>query len=146
MKVYVDADACPVIDEAIIICNKFSIKIVIVCDDSHMINREVEIIVVEKGFDSSDYKILSLLCEGDLVITNDYGLSALVLAKKCSVINFDGKIILENEIDAMLASRAFNAKMRKANIRFKGPSKRSIEQNKVFKTKLESFLLKTTNN
>lgn len=147
MKVLVDADACPVIDEIVEVCAKFAIKLTIVCDDSHVIEKEnVEIIVVEKGFDSSDYKILSLVSQNDLVVTNDYGLSALVLAKKSFVINFDGKIISELIIDSMLASRAFSAKMRKSNVRLKGPSKRSSEQNTIFKENLEKFIRQSTIN
>lgn len=142
MIVYVDADACPVINEIVDVCNSQNISVTIVCDDSHVIERnDVKVIVVEKGFDSSDYKILSLVNNGNLVITNDYGLSALVLAKKCFVMNFDGKLINEFAIDSMLESRAFSAKMRKANVRLKGPSKRSKEQNDIFINQLKSFLI-----
>ncbi len=141
MKVYIDADACPVVDEVIEICSKYDIDSIIVCDDSHVIKKEgVLSIVVEKGFDSADYKILSLVTSSDLVVTNDYGLSALVLAKKCRVIDFNGKIINDLIIDSMLESRAFSAKMRKSNVRMKGPSKRNKNQNSIFKDEFKKVV------
>lgn len=146
MKIYIDADACPVVDEVAYIGAKNNLEVIIVCDDCHVVEREgFKTIVVEKGFDSADYKILSLVEPGDLVVTNDYGLSALVLSKQCTVIDFDGKEVNNLIIDSMLESRAFSAKMRKSKVRLKGPSKRNKDQNDVFMSKLSLLIDKKLN-
>lgn len=133
MKIYIDADACPVVDEVVEVGESLAVEVIMVCDDCHVVEREgILTIVVEKGSDSADYKILSLINAGDVVVTNDYGLSALALSKKCIVIDFDGKQINDLIIDSMLETRALNAKLRKSKIRTKGPSKRSAEQNEIF--------------
>ncbi len=138
MKVIVDGDACPVIGEVIKVCKHFSIKCIIVCDDSHEIYDDyAEVIVVGMGFDSSDYKILSLMLNNDIIVTNDYGLSALILSKGGIVINFDGKKVTSFEIDSMLEFRAYSAKLRKANVKMKNMKKRDRNQNNIFE---ESFM------
>ncbi len=143
MKIYIDADACPVVDEVLTVGVKNNLDVIIVCDDCHVVERDgFQTIVVEKGFDSADYKILSLVKPGDIVVTNDYGLSALVLSKQCLVIDFDGKEVNSLIIDSMLESRAFSAKMRKSKVRLKGPSKRSKDQNDIFMEKFEKYLEK----
>lgn len=103
------------------------------CDTSHRIEREnVKTIIVDKGPDSVDFKLLSKLNRGDLVITGDYGLAAMCLAKGGIVINHNGKELTSDNIDQLLAFRYESAKIRRAGGRTKGPKKRTEENNLAF--------------
>lgn len=141
MKIYIDADACCVINETLDVSKLYNVETIIVCDDAHYIEYEgIKTIVVEKKRDSADYKILSLLKPNDICVTNDYGLSALALSKKARVIDFDGKIIYEYMITGMLEQRTHSAKMRKAKVRMKNIPKRDMNLNEVFKKNLINLL------
>ncbi|MFV0499713.1 MAG: DUF188 domain-containing protein [Bacilli bacterium] len=142
MTIFIGGDASPVIEEVIEICNNI-FDIVVVCDDSHNIKYEnIKTIIVEKGVDSSDLKIVSLVKANDLVVTNDYGLSSIILAKKTYVMDSDGNQVTAENIDRLLYFRAMNAKLRRNGVRVKGPKKRDKNQNIIFKTKLKNFLNK----
>lgn len=141
MTVYIDADGCPVVNEAIALCGQFGVKCVIICDTAHIFNKEgAHTITVEKGADSADMKLVNLLCEGDIAITQDYGLAAMCLSKKARVINQDGLEYTDFNIDAMLFSRYESKKIRMAGGRLKGPKKREKSQTMAFCKKLRSML------
>ena len=79
MKIYIDADGCPVVKETIEVATAFLIPVVIVCDVAHEFFFDgVEVVTVMRGMDAVDYEIMTRLEVGDLVITQDYGLAALV--------------------------------------------------------------------
>ncbi len=133
MRIIVDADACAVIGLAVRIAEEKSVEIILVSDYLHALEKYgVPHIVVEKSANSADYKILSLLLPGDILVTNDYGLAALALAKKASVLNDSGTFYTGDNIDAMLAQRHIGAKARRAGFRSKGPKKRRTEQDASF--------------
>ena len=134
MKLLIDADACPVVDIAIDCAQKYDVeKAVLLCDTSHLIEREcAETIVVSKGADSADFALVNLVKAGDVVITQDYGLAAMCLAKKAHVLNQNGLIFNEFNIDSLLAQRHISKKIRMAGGRTKGPSKRTKEQDEAF--------------
>ena len=142
MKIIIDADACPVLDIALDMAKQRSIPAVIVCDNAHYIVREyAEVLVVDKGADSADIKIANTAAKGDIVVTQDYGLAALVLAKDCRALNQNGLIYTNENIENLLYSRFVNKKIRLSGGRTKGPPKRTQENDdafiKSFKTLLE---------
>ena len=62
MKIFIDADACPVTDKAINIANEYGIECTIICDTSHVFSRDdVKKIVVSKGNDSADFSIVNAI-------------------------------------------------------------------------------------
>ena len=141
MKIYLDGDGCPIIKIAEKVAKSFSIKTIIVSDVSHFyLSDYSEIITVSSGADYADLKIVNSVLEGDLVITNDMGLAALVLARNCFVINFNGHIIDNKNIDLLLQSRYLN----KINInkgRYpKGQKKRTLKQDSNFENELVKLL------
>ena len=82
MKILIDADGCPVVDSAVSISNKHNIECIILCDTSHIINKQgAKTITVSKGADSVDFALVNMVSPGDIVITQDYGLAAMCLAK-----------------------------------------------------------------
>ncbi|ATP42385.1 DUF188 domain-containing protein [Solibacillus sp. R5-41] len=133
MQLLIDADACPVVDLALFVSSRYEIKPILFCDTSHRIERDnVITIIVDKGPDSVDFKLLSVLKKGDIVITGDYGLAAMCLAKGGNVLTHNGKELTSDNIDQLLAFRYESAKIRRAGGRTKGPKKRTEENNLAF--------------
>ncbi|MDD2484663.1 MAG: DUF188 domain-containing protein, partial [Eubacteriales bacterium] len=82
MKILIDADGCPVVDVTIDIARENGLECLILCDTSHVFEREwARTIMVSKGADSVDFKLVNLLSPGDIVVTQDYGLAAMCLAR-----------------------------------------------------------------
>lgn len=133
MRVVIDADGCPVVNIAADCARKHNIECVLVCDTSHVFNIEgVKTITVSQGSDSADFKIVNLINGNDIVVTQDYGLAAMCLSKDACVINQNGLIYDENNIDGLLSSRHINKKIRLSGGRTKGPNKRKPQQNDEF--------------
>ena len=141
MRIYIDADACPVIDIAVRLATACSVECVLICDTSHEISRGgVRTIVVEKGADSADIRLANMISRGDIAVTQDYGLAALCLARGAVPVNQNGLVFTDSNIDELLYSRYVSKKIRNAGGRLKGPSKRRPEQDKAFAEALKKLL------
>ncbi|MGN8646983.1 YaiI/YqxD family protein [Gracilibacillus sp. HCP3S3_G5_1] len=144
MKIYVDADACPVTDIVIEETKAFQIDVVVVKSYSHFSMKEtpehVKVKYVDDGADAVDYRIVQMIRPDDLVITQDYGLAALCLEKDCHVMHHLGFTYSKDKINRMLQERHVNAKARKAGLRTKGPKKITEEQKNSFRLKLRKLL------
>lgn len=137
MKIFIDADGCPVVDIAVRIAKKYGVECTIICDTSHSIQREsAKTITVDKGADSTDFHLVNLVSAGDIAITQDYGLAAMCLSKRAIVLNQDGKQYTEDNISGLLEFRAVSAKIRRNGGRTKGLSKRTAQQDKDFEKAL----------
>jgi uncharacterized protein YaiI (UPF0178 family) len=137
MRIIIDGDSCPVIEETKEIAQNNNIKLIVFCDYNHNINSSYgEVKKVDQSFQSVDMEIVNFTQENDIVITDDYGLASLVLSKKCLVINSKGIIYNNNNIDNLLMRRHINKKIRRAGGKHPSPSKRTKEDNKVFKKNL----------
>jgi uncharacterized protein YaiI (UPF0178 family) len=133
MKIIIDADACPVVDIAVNTAKERGIPCIIVCDNTHSIERNgAKTIVVDKGADSADCKIANLTEKGDVVITQDYGLAALILGKGAKALNQNGLIYTNDNIDNLLFTRHISIKERMAGNRTKGPKKRTSQNDADF--------------
>lgn len=133
IKILIDADGCPVVKKVIVISQMNDVKCIIVCDSCHIFKTDyAEVITVDKGADSADFKIANLAEQGDIVVTQDYGLAAMCLAKKAEVVNQDGMIYTDDNIDALLLSRHTAKKIRKGGGRLKGPPPRTAAQDRKF--------------
>lgn len=143
MKILIDADGCPVVDIAVKIAKENNIECIILCDTSHVFEIEnVEVITVPRGADSVDFKIVNMIDGNDIIITQDYGLAAMCLAKKGIPINQDGMEYNEKNIDSLLFSRYIAKEVRMAGGRLKGMKKRTKEQDTTFKEVLEKIIKK----
>lgn len=141
MKIFIDADGCPVVDITVAIAKKNSIGCFIICDTSHEFSKDgAETVVVEKGADSVDFRLVNLVSEGDIVVTQDYGLAAMCLARKAVPLSQNGLVFTDKNIDELLFSRYVSKKIRNAGGRLKGPSKRTEEQDKHFAQVLENLI------
>ena len=141
MRILIDADGCPVVDLTVRLAKKYGIECTILCDTSHEFNRDgAKTVVVEKDADSVDFKIVNLVGEGDIVVTQDYGLAAMCLARKAIPVSQNGLVYTDKNIDQLLFTRYVSKKIRNAGGRMKGPSKRTPEQDKAFEAALERLI------
>ena len=133
MRIIIDADACPVVDIAVNVAKEKNIQCIIVCDNTHTIEKDGAVtIVVDKGADSADCRIANLTEKGDVVITQDYGLAALVLGKGGKALNQNGLIYTDNNIENLLFTRFIGKKERMAGNRTKGLKKRTSQNDADF--------------
>ncbi len=140
-RILIDADGCPVVDETIKIAKRFGLECLILCDTSHRIEREgAQTMVFSKGADSVDFALVNLVRSGDVVVTQDYGLAAMCLARSTLALNQDGMEYTADNIDALLLSRHTAKKIRSAGGRLKGPAKRTAAQDKTFSEALIQLL------
>ena len=103
MRVLIDADGCPVVRETVRQCAAFHVPCLLFCDTAHVFSIPgVEVFVADCGHDSTDYLLLSHLRPGDVVITQDYGLAALCLARSAQALHPVGHAYTKDNIDALL--------------------------------------------
>ena len=141
MRVLIDADACPVVDIALGLCRRFQIPCVLLCDTAHVLRRDgAETLVFDKGADSVDFALVNRVTPGDLVITQDYGLASMCLARNARILHQDGWEYTEYNIQALLFQRSEARKYRAAGGRMKGPAKRTAAQDRAFSQALEAIL------
>lgn len=131
----------PVVDNTIKLANSKNIEVIIVCDTSHYFQKEgAKTITVSNGADSVDFALVNMIEQGDIVITQDYGLAAVCLARNAIVLNQNGMQYTNNNIDALLLSRHTAKKIRMSGGRTKGNRKRTSDQDKAFEEKLKDIL------
>lgn len=141
MKVLIDADACPVVDIAVNLCRTYGVECLLFCDTAHEMNRDdVVTLVFDKGADSVDFAIVGRIEPGDMVVTQDYGLASMCLAKEAKVLHQDGWFYTRNNIDALLFQRHESRKFRASGGRIKGPHKRQKQQDDAFYNSLKTLL------
>ena len=143
MQIYVDADACPVVDIVEKTARKYQIPVTLLCDTNHILTSGYsEVIVVGAGADAVDYKLISLCHRGDIVVSQDYGVAAMALGKGAYAIHQSGKWYTNDNIDQMLMERHLNKKARRASQKkhFKGPKKRTGEDDERFAQSFEQMV------
>ncbi len=141
MQILVDADACPVKEIIVNIAKQHSIPVLMIIDTSHeLFDGYSTIITVDKARDSVDIKLINLLKKGDIVVTQDYGVAAMGLGKGAKVINQNGFIYSDSNIDRLLFERHLGQKVRKAGGRTNNAKKRTKEDNENFENALLMLL------
>ncbi len=142
MTLWIDADGCPVVALAAGIAAAYQIEAVIVKNHSHEIHSDTaRIVTVDKARDSADFYIANNLLPGDLVITQDNGLAAMVLAKRGLCLNQNGIQITDDTIGLLLDRRHLHQELRrKHGIHAGKSSKRNGLQNSAFEKALTGLL------
>lgn len=141
MRILIDADGCPVVDLALEACRRRGLPVLLFCDTAHTFDRPgAQTITVSKGADSADFALVEQVRPGDIVITQDYGLAAMCLAKGGRPISQDGLRYTADNMDALLQSRYETKRILAAGGRVKGPKKRKGSQNVAFMQTLEQLL------
>lgn len=141
MRILIDADGCPVVEIALSVSKKCGAEVILFCDTAHEFQRKgAQTVVVSKGADSADFALVNRLQEGDIAVTQDYGLAAMCLAKGGIPLNQDGMLYTQDNIDALLLARHTARKIRSAGGRLKGSRKRTAKQDLQFEQALLSLL------
>lgn len=134
-KILVDADACPVKDIIVDIASEFNLKVLMFSNINHEINinnPNVEIFRVDAGADIADFKIANATMIGDIVVTQDYGLATMILAKSALAISPRGLIYTNENIDNLLMSRHIN-KVNRRQKKYSSIPKRKNSDDEQFK-------------
>lgn len=143
MRVFIDADACPVVSIVENISKKYNIPVTLLCDTNHVLSSVYsEVIVVGAGADAVDYKLISICHKGDIVVSQDYGVAAMALGKGAFAIHQSGKWYTNDNIDQMLMERHLNKKARRNSHKnyIKGPKKRTEEDDERFTQSFEKMI------
>ena len=131
MKIIVDADACPgkhLIEKA---AKENEIEVIMYCDISHVLTSDYSTIkYMDQGFQSVDMAVANEAKKGDLVVTQDFGVAAMVLGKKAYAISPKGYIFDESNIDRMLFERHISQKVRRSGGKTSNPRKRTEEDDR----------------
>jgi len=143
MKILVDADACPrpVLQICMILGRKYNIPVWTVASFNHEIGSDHHLVVGD-DFQEADMKIMNLTATGDVVITGDWGLAAMVLGKGARCLSPMGREFHAEKIGFLLEEREVKAKFRRGGGRTKGPKKRISEDDQRFESCLEKILLR----
>lgn len=141
MRVLIDADGCPVVDAAVKTAKKHGLEAVLICDTAHEYNRtDARVVTVSKGGDSADFALVNRIEPGDVVVTQDYGLAAMALARKARPLSQDGLVYSAENMDSLLLARHTARKIRMSGGRLRGPRKRTSAQDAAFEAALEAIL------
>lgn len=133
MRIFIDADGCPVVDITVKIAAEHRRECVIICDTSHWFLRQgAKTITVPKGTDSVDFALVNMVEAGDVVVTHDYGLAAMCLARRAVAINQDGMVYSDDNMAGLLERRHMAQRLRRGGGRLKGPPKRTPGQDAQF--------------
>ena len=150
MQIFVDADACPVVDIVETIAEKYNISTTLLCDTNHILYSDCsEVIVVCAGADAVDYKLISICHKGDVVVSQDYDVAAMALGKGLKAkrrpyaIHQSGKWYTNENIDQMLMERHLNKKARRSSHKnhIRGPRKRTEDDDVRFAQSFEKLIL-----
>lgn len=148
MKIIVDADACPVVGIVEKTAEKENIPVILVCDTAHIFQTSYsQVVTVEKGADSADFKIVTLSEKGDIVVTQDYGVASMCLGKGVFPIHQSGKLYTLENIDQMMFERHIAKEVRRKSKKnhLKGPRKRTKEDDEHFEESLIRLIGKVQN-
>ena len=141
MQILVDADACPVKQIIVRLAKQRDIPVTMLIDTSHELSDGYsQVITVDQQADSVDFALMGLLSCDDIVVTQDYGLAAMVIGKGARAINQNGLIFTDENIDKLLMERHIGQKIRRSGGRKKGPSKRTREDDVQFERRFEKLL------
>ena len=143
MKILVDADACPVVRLVEKTAEKYGIPVILLCDTNHILKSDYsEITLISAGADAVDIALANLCKCGDVAVTQDYGVAALVLSRGGYAIHQSGRIFTNENIDGLLMERHINKKARMSASKnyLKGPKKRTKEDDLRFESAFDSLI------
>ncbi|MGI9261167.1 MAG: YaiI/YqxD family protein [Woeseiaceae bacterium] len=149
MKIWVDADACPVVIKEILFRAAVRTRI----ETTLVANQYIRVpsspylnsVQVASGFDVADNEIVARLSAGDLVITADIPLAAEVIEKGAHALNPRGELYTTENIRARLNMRDFMDTMRSSGLQTGGPKELSQSDRQAFANALDRLLAANKN-
>ncbi|NNE36984.1 MAG: YaiI/YqxD family protein [Gammaproteobacteria bacterium] len=144
MKIWVDADACPVVIKDILFraAERTGIQLILVANQAVKTPpaKNISSLRVQSGFDVADNEIVNRVEAGDLVITSDIPLAAEVLDKGGHALNPRGERYSPDTIKAKLGLRDFMETMRASGIHTGGPPTLNHGDRKAFADNLDKLI------
>ncbi len=146
MKIWVDADACPVVIKDILFraAERTRVQLTLVANQSIRVPPapNIKMLQVASGFDVADNEIVRLSAAGDLVITSDIPLAAEVIEKGGYALSPRGEMYTTDNIKARLTMRDFMDSLRSSGIDTGGPPALNQGDRQAFANHLDRFLAK----
>ncbi len=146
MKIWVDADACPVVIKEILFraAERVNIELTLVANQSLPIPKStyINFLRVSSGFDVADNEIVKRVKTGDLVVTSDIPLAAEVIEKGGHALSPRGELHTVDNIKARLTMRNFMDTLRSSGVQTGGPPALSKSDRKAFADQLDKLLNK----
>ena len=147
MRIWVDADACPLVARQILFraADRTGVQLTLVANQpmNAPTSANINTLQVPQGFDVADDEIVKRLHSGDLVITSDIPLAAEVIAKGGHVLSARGELFTKENIGAKLNMRDFMDTMRSSGVEMGGgPSAYGQRDKQEFANKLDRLLTK----
>jgi len=141
MKIVIDADACPrrVLEICRNLSKKYHVPLWTVASFNHVLNGENHI-TVGNAPQEADIKVVNISQAGDIAITQDWGLAAMLLGKNVHCLSPTGQRYSNQRIDFLLEERNLKARHRRGGGRTRGPKKRTLVQDQRFAASLEQLL------
>ena len=141
MRIIVDADACPraVLQICLELGEKYDLPVWTVASFNHDIVSKNHLTVGDDP-EEADLKIINLAEKGDLAVTQDWGLAAMLIGKGARCISPSGKEYQPDKISILLEERALKAKYRRSGGRTRGPKKRNAEDDRQLLDGLERMI------
>ncbi len=146
MRIWVDADACPVAIKEVLYraANRAKVPMVLIANQMLRVPPSpwIRALQVPAGFDVADQRIVQEACQGDLVITADIPLAAQVIAKGAHVIDPRGELLNQSNIEGRLTMRNFMEVLRNSGVDTGGPAGLSKSDVQAFANQLDRLLAK----
>ena len=148
MKIWVDADACPAVIKDILYraAEREQVSLTLIANKMLRVPASawIRALQVPSGFDVADRRIVEEVAAGDLVITGDVPLAALVIAKGARVIDPRGELLDAANIQERLTMRNFMEELRSSGVDSGGPAVFSAADRQAFANRLDGLLRKRT--
>jgi uncharacterized protein YaiI (UPF0178 family) len=146
MKIWVDADACPVVIKEILFkaAKRTEVEITLVANQTISIPSSpfIKFLLVPSGFDVADNEIVKRCDDGDLVVTADIPLAAEIIEKGGHALNPRGEMYSTDNIKQRLTMRDFMDTLRSSGIQTGGPPALNKSDRQAFANQLDKFLTK----
>jgi uncharacterized protein len=144
MPIWVDADACPVVIKDILYraAVRASLHLTLVANRALQVPRSpwIRMVQVAQGFDVADNHIVAMAAPGDLVITADIPLAAVVVEKGASALNPRGELYTRENVQGLLDMRNFMDTLRSSGVETGGPSALSSSDRQAFANQLDRWI------
>ncbi len=142
IKIYVDADGCPVKDEVYRVARRYGLKVYVVSNRPIRIPEEeqIELVIVKGQFDAADDWIVEHVGENDIAVSADIPLAARCIAKGGRVLDPKGRVFTQESIGGVLANRDLMAHLRDLGNYTGGPGPFSKRDRSGFLQSLDGLI------
>jgi len=144
LAIFVDGDACPVKQEIYSVAARHGVPVALVANSRMRVptDQDVEMIVVDGGFDAADDWIVDNVQAGDVVVTADLPLASSCIAAGAHAVGTSGRVFSEASIGGAVAARDLNAHLRESNVMGGGPPPITDRDRSRFRSSLDQVVVR----